>query len=384
MAGHSRAALALLGCLLLLSGGSIDAQSPEPHGGGACAAQDGSCLERGAGGSSPVPAADHLQPREIPPGTGAKAEMHLLQLRQAGRKGPVDWDDAADKVALDSRRLSSLATSMGRQYALAESQVAHVEDDGIAVVVPGLGDEARANNVARDIWWLKQQGIPFECWIFIYNLDPEFPASPSRFEPCKLVRHAGFWMSHMLAMPLNLTAKPWILHLMDGISPRPDVSLPRMLKIMELNGLGHAAPTFDAADPTCIVKGGNYTIVHRHQSYPVGRFVDFIEMHIDMFSRAYFACLQDVINTDNFLGWGMDLLLASLCGGAVPGSSTPPSRNLGAMGLLDQMTMSAASVDFRMSYDQGDARAGEQRYLDAHPGVPWASKVALGGLRAAG
>merc|ERR1712032_1163671 len=119
------------------------------------------------------------------------------------------------------------------------------EKEGVAVVVPGLGSEIRALQVEKNLQWLKNQSIPFDCWIFVYRTEAEFSLDASRFEPCHVSRHLGFWMGHVLAMPLNMTNKPWIVHMMDSIEPQQDVNLKLLIRIMVANGLGFASPTFD-------------------------------------------------------------------------------------------------------------------------------------------
>merc|ERR1719329_1624980 len=56
-------------------------------------------------------------------------------------------------------------------------------------------------------------------------------------------------------------------------------------------------------------------MTHQPNRHSVGRKVDFIELHMDLFSRRYFACLQDAVDANNTLGWGMDFMLPGLCGG---------------------------------------------------------------------
>merc|ERR1719408_342174 len=125
-------------------------------------------------------------------------------------------------------------------------------------VVPGLGTVERAVQVQKNIAWLVKQGVPFECLVFVYRTEQELPLTEFNFQPCRVIRHPGFWMSHVLAMPLNITSKPWILHMMDGIEPQASVSLKMMFRTMLFNGLGHAAPTFDVAPVT------SYEIMQRH------------------------------------------------------------------------------------------------------------------------
>lgn len=246
------------------------------------------------------------------------------------------------------------------RYADAASQVTRIEDEGVAVLIPGLGTELRAAQVAKNLEWLKSQGVPFECWIFIFNQNEAFPSDKSRFEPCKLVRHTGFWMSHVLAMPLNMTAKPWIVHMMDGIEPQSDVNLKTMIATMQTNGIAHASPTFDMAH------GENpsvYPIMARQNRFAIGRVVDFVELHFDVFTRGYFACLQDSIDMDNTLGWGMDVLLPGMCGGSEHDWGI---LSQGSLGLFDRMSMKKRLSG---SYNYDLAGAGMRQYMRKRPYV---------------
>jgi hypothetical protein len=262
------------------------------------------------------------------------------------------------------------ADSDSRRYARLEREVKDVEETGFAVVIPGLGTYYRAALVAQNLKWMKEQDIPFECWIFVYPSEEEFPLLESRFEPCQLVRHPGYWMAHVLAMPLNVTKKPWVIHMLDGVAPNRDVNLTNMFQIMRANSLGHAAPTFDTENATYVPQ---YPLMARQANVTIGRFVDFIELHFDVFSRRYFACLQDNIDSDNTLGWGMDLLLPALCGGFVRDSEV----DAGQLGLLDQMTM---EKKFKGGYEHSEAGQQMNLYLGKHPGIQRPGFKTLGEL----
>jgi hypothetical protein len=286
-------------------------------------------------------------------------------------------------------REDSQAVAQQRRYAALEKRVQQVAKEGLAVIVPGLGSLERSLTVERNLLWLKRQGVPFDCWIFVYRSEEELPLDESRFRPCSIVRHRGFWLSHVLAMPLHATNKPWVLHMEESSEPQLDVNLTVMFETMITNGLGHAAPTFDTEKtpdpygcaPPCGCCGSLYPILARQKAYPVGRFVDFIEMHFDVFTREYFACLQDSIafstssNQDEsiFIGWGMDKLLPGLCGGAAGGSLV----HAGRMGLMDQMTIEKRH---HSSYDLDIAGEGQKLLLRQHPQVALPTYRTLGAL----
>mmetsp|Transcript_55816 Transcript_55816/g.102388 ORF Transcript_55816/g.102388 Transcript_55816/m.102388 type:complete len:909 (+) Transcript_55816:86-2812(+) len=212
-------------------------------------------------------------------------------------------------------------------------------EDGIAVVVPGFGDPERAEVLKKNIAWLKTQDVPFDCVIYVYRSESEFPISAQDYAPCKLIRNLGYWMDHVRAFPLNQSRRRWVLHMVDSIEVHADVRLKRMIDIMKANGLRHAAPTFPIYN--------KYSIMAQDvTSEGPGRLVNFIELQLDLFSRDYFACLQDIIDDDNMMGWGMDRVLASLCEGK--------------KGLLDEMTIHKM---FTGSYDWDDAQESMAIYF---------------------
>lgn len=203
-------------------------------------------------------------------------------------------------------------------------------EEGIAVVVPGFGDPERAEVLKKNVAWLKTQDVPFDCSIYVYRSESEFPISSKDYAPCKLIRHPGYWMDHLRAFPLNRTRRRWVLHMVDSVVVHADVRLKRMIDIMKANGLRHAAPTFPMYN--------KYPIMAQDATSEVGRSVKFIELQLDLFSRDYFACLQDTYDEDNAMGWGMDRVLSSLCEGG--------------KGLIDEMTMQKV---FTGSYAWDDA-----------------------------
>jgi len=297
-------------------------------------------------------------------------QQTLLKTRATSETSASNAVGAAEKI-----RKADRLGGRSKRLAAAERQRHAVASDGVTVVIPGLGNEERAVQVEKNLQWLKTQHVPFDCWIFIYRSEEEFPLNATRFEPCELVRHPGFWMSHLLAMPLNMTTKPFVLHLMDGIEPQPDVDLAMMVKTMSANGLGHASPTFDLQKSPNPYVESVYPTMARQENVSVGRFVDFIEMHINLFSREYFACLQDNIDTDNLFGWGMDRLIPALCGGATGGSEVEAGR----MGLMDQMTMVKR---LHGSYDLDAALNSMRTFLGKHPDTPQPTFESLGELKA--
>lgn len=295
-----------------------------------------------------------------------------MQTRRQMQQHSKDDDDAETLQHASSER----APSCGRKYACLEKQVSNVEDEGVAVVIPGLGSQERILQVVKNIAWLKTQDVPFECWIFIYKSQEELSLGDrSRFSPCNLVWHPGEkWMAHVLAMPLNMTTKPWVLHMLDGIEPQSDVNLQQMQRIMRANSLGHLAPTFDLRQYPNPHYPTPYAIMARNSSFNIGRFTDFVELHLSLFSRPYFACLQDNVD-NNVLGWGIDRLLPGLCGGSIAGAEV----EAGAIGLLDHMTMKKQG---RGSYDYTQAREDMNKYVRRHSRIKMTNLTNLGELKA--
>merc|ERR1719350_1111620 len=256
-------------------------------------------------------------------------------------------------------------------------------DEGIAVIVPGMG-RGRTHVVESHVRWLERQGLPFECWIYVYDQDPSFPANPQRFWPCEVVRHRGHWMDHMQVFPLGRTRKRWVLHILDSIEPLADVNLTLMMRIAEHNRLGHVSPTFWPGS-ACGKPPYTHPVSVRNRSFRVGRFVDFIELQLDLFTRAYFECIVKNIDSGNGYGWGMDMLLYSMCGGCDPRSPESrrvPLQEAGGKGALDRMTMCKRSSK---SYDHTLARKAMKRCLEVHKDA-WPSSngttIACGSLKA--
>jgi len=291
----------------------------------------------------------------------------LQSRRQVNEKAMSGIDRYRSTSAQESPR-----KKYGTWYSSLEQQVQPIEKEGVAVLIPGVGNLERAAQVETNLQWLKKQGVPFECWMYVWKPEKKLPLDASRFAPCQLIRHPGFWMDHILALPLNMTKKPAVIHMMDSSEPQPDVNLSRMLSTMVVNGLGALSPTFN---DTSAYTAGTYPSMFRQPDRKTGRFVDFIELHFVAFSRKYFACLQDHIDPENPLGWGFDLLLPSFCGG----SKHVSEINVGRMGLMDQMTMVKKKYG---SYSYDKASKGMRDFVGKHPGVPHPEFVDTGELKA--
>merc|ERR1719491_1218084 len=119
---------------------------------------------------------------------------------------------------------------------------------GFAVIVPGLGDFKRAETVRRNIEWLKEQNVSYDCTIYVYRPEREFPLESSDYAPCKLVRHRGLWMDHIKEYPLKTTNKKWVVLMLDGVQPE-NVSLAKIGDIMNVNRLGRLAPSIPDHSP---------------------------------------------------------------------------------------------------------------------------------------
>lgn len=285
--------------------------------------------------------------------------------------GDAPAQDLHSTVLLQSRREAlQKANSTDTGGTLQKDRQRKFIHDGVLVVVPGLGSEERALTVERNVQWLKRQNLPFECLIYVYLSEEEFPLAARRFEPCKLIRHAGRWLSHLKAVPLQTTKMQWVVHMEDGTEPQENVNLSMILQTMVANGLGWAAPTFDTSTTPNDYIDEQYPVLNRQASTRIGRFVDFIELHFDVFTRDYFACLQrniDSSDDDILLGWGMDRLLPALC------------RESGRLGLMDKMTMVKRHWG---SYDHTAAQRGMDLFVGKHAYTPGPTFSTLGELLA--
>merc|ERR1719330_2076775 len=116
-----------------------------------------------------------------------------------------------------------------------------------------------------------------------------------------------------------------------------------MIKTMTENNLVHVAPA--------LYGHIHYSTLIPHLGF--GRKVNFIEYHIDLFTRENFACLQDLVDstdsnstegdrmTNNHMGWGVDFVMPQAC----PGK----------MGVIDAMKMRkfvAGSYDYEKAHIQ--------------------------------
>ena len=197
-------------------------------------------------------------------------------------------------------------------------------EEGIAVLIPGLGSEARAALLRKNIHWLHKQHVPFECYVYVYNFSLHL--NPSEFQPCELIKHQGHFADHILAFPLNRTRKQWILHWIDSVVPLESLRLDRFLRIMHANRLDHAAPAYSRDR----MIGKHPWLMWHNNSFKVGRLTDYAEMQFDIISREQFRCLQSIIDVKiNPRGWGVAEMFHQLCGGRV--------------GLLDEMLIGKAS-----------------------------------------
>jgi len=214
-------------------------------------------------------------------------------------------------------------------------------EDGVLVFIPGLKAD-RTHLVLSNIAWLKNQNISFECYIYKYESNA---LSDEAFAPCQVISHRGRWMDHFMMVPLNRTKQKYILHLMDGVQPTK-VNLSRMISTMKENDLVHLAPAVYG-------KHGYWKQVYPHLGF--GRFVNFIEFHMDLFTRENFACLQDIADTKggkyfrNSAGWGVDRAMPLLCSGP--------------MGVIDVMKVEKLHGG---SYDKEVAKWEQDQFARSH------------------
>jgi len=218
-------------------------------------------------------------------------------------------------------------------------------EEGVLAFVPGATG-SRINNVKKTIAWLRAQQVPTECIIYTYE---ELNLPDGELAPCTVIDNRGQkWMDHFMQVPLSMTKKKYILHIMDGIEVQ-SVDLVRMTKAIIDNDLVHAAPALY----------GKWRFPEMYPHLGFGRKVNYIEYHMDLFTRGNFACLQDLVAsittidgrraTDNHLGWYVDDAMTFFC----PGN----------LGVIDAMKMWKFA---KGAYDYSDAAQMGKAWMDEH------------------
>lgn len=225
--------------------------------------------------------------------------------------------------------LDRIVGSMPSAFRLAERQREDLEE-GVLVFVPGASD-SRISNVRKTIAWLQTQQIPTECIVYKYQ---NLSIPDDELSPCTVIdNHGHFWMDHILQVPLNRTKKKYVLHVMDGIEVR-SVDLARMTKAMADNDLVHTSPAL-------------YGKIWYPQLKPhlgFGRKVNYIEYHMDLFTRDNFACLQDLASqgTVNHWGWYVAEMMLFACPG-----------NMGVIDAMKMFKFASGKYDHTEAYDNG-------------------------------
>lgn len=234
--------------------------------------------------------------------------------------------------------------SMSRAFRAAERESEALED-GVLVFMPGASD-SRIGNIKKTIAWLQTQGVPTDCIIYKYQ---EISVPDEELSPCTVMDNQGQkWMDHILKVPLNMTKKKYVLHVMDGIEVQA-VDLARMIKAMVDNDLVHAAPA--------LYGKSQYPSMKPHLGF--GRKVNIIEYHMDLFTRRNFACLQDLVvsndtidgerATDNHYGFYVADAMTFFC----PGN----------LGVIDAMKMFKFAQG---AYEHGPAEKQGREWMHQH------------------
>jgi len=222
-------------------------------------------------------------------------------------------------------------------------------EDGVLAFVPGATPE-RVVNVKKTIAWLRAQEVPAECIIYKYR---EIFIPDELMFSCTVIDNAGGqWMDHIVSVPLNMTKKKYVLLINDGIEVQ-SVNLARMIKAILDNDLVHVAPALY----------GKWFIPEMIPRKGFGRRVPYIEYHMDLFTRANFACLQDLVasndtidgqgTTENHAGWFVDSAMTFLCPGG--------------LGVIDAMKIFKFAG---FTYNHTTAEAEGTKWIESHEGWP--------------
>lgn len=268
------------------------------------------------------------------------------------KKAPVSAEtiltQVADQVNAKLETNRSIQKNVKKRKGITVGATPHLAngfDDGVSVIVPGHGDYKRAPVLQNNIQWLQKQGVDFDCRIFVYLSEQDFPLEASDYSPCQLIRHAGFWMDHMLAFSLAETRKKYVMHMPDGIRIGPEFQLQRMIDVMSANDLAEVAPSCSRGD-----SGGCVRHMYHMDGFGIGRRVDWIEPQINIYTREYFSCWQRVSDPVNKFGWAIDWIAPRICGGK--------------FGIVDDMTV---HKEFQGSYDHAEALVYATKYIISKP-----------------
>jgi len=229
--------------------------------------------------------------------------------------------------------------SMSFTFRAAEQEPDGLEE-GVLALMPAPPN-GRIDNLKKTIRWLNRQDVPIDCIVYETKDNKLGAYQPSFLKACKVIKATGQrWMDHILEMPLSLTKRPYVLHIMDNIEVQ-EVDLRRMITAMIENDLVRASPALY----------GKFVFPQVMPHLGFGRKVVAAEFQFDLFTRENFACLQDLVNSkgtrkrkvraNRFGWWAMEAMTV-----ACPG-------DVGVIDAMRQFKFAPAAIDSAEAYRTG-------------------------------
>ncbi|MFH1836463.1 MAG: DUF707 domain-containing protein [Methanobacteriota archaeon] len=149
----------------------------------------------------------------------------------------------------------------------------------------------------------------FDYLIFVYD-DTEF--NEKSYKKCSFIRKKSdkcilYQLAKKYLTPKFCNKYDFIFLWNDDIDVE-DFSLKNFIDVMERNNLDMAQPALSNKSYY------GHEITLRDERYPVGRYTDFVETMVPVFTRSAWLKFRDMIQEDyNFWGWGYDILAKSFC-----------------------------------------------------------------------
>lgn len=163
-------------------------------------------------------------------------------------------------------------------------------EDGVLIIIPGLGQRERAALVLGNLAWVRAQGIPFRCVIYVYVSEIELPMPPQVYAPCLIIRNKGYWMNHLKAVPLpSIFTLERVVVWLDAVVIDKTGSLRSILSTMSANCLHSMALTDAPASP-------HHASGNLMQHPGIGRVSDYAETLLQFYTKSAFICYQGLLD----------------------------------------------------------------------------------------
>lgn len=296
--------------------------------------------------------------------------MESIQRQQIDKQGSI-WDRLAS--CIKERRLpSKLLPSYWKRY-IPIIYYPYILRLKIQAVLYNREHRERASKINKRYLYAAPIGVKekiylekiirkfghedFDYLIFVYD-DTEF--SEPVFARCTFIREKRFkWYCGKVYLTPDFCKKYDYIFFWDGDIDIQDFSYKNFIDIMERNNLEMAQPSL------CRDSHYSIPITLRRKRYKVGRFCDFVEVMVPVFTfEAWFKFWQMLEKDYNYYGWGYDDLARSFC-------------NYHNMGIVDQ-----ECVRHTKSLCRDPSRPEERKiFFDKHKKYKKAARICYGRLK---